>query len=163
MSTDTAFALAAVALITPRTATRIRVFLLTLAVVDDLAALVVIATVYTSHVSVVALVIAIVLFGVLVGLRYCAWRTPISIGVALAIWVAMFKSGIDPVICGLAIGLGTSAYPPSREDLERATALTRSFREQPTRSSPARRSRASNPPSRPTNGSSTSCIPGPAT
>src|SRR5947209_767616 len=64
MSTDTAFALAAVALITPRTATRIRVFLLTLAVVDDLAALVVIATVYTSHVSVVALGIAIALFGV---------------------------------------------------------------------------------------------------
>jgi protein-disulfide isomerase len=44
----------------------------------------------------------------------------------------MFKSGIDPVITGLAIGLVTSAYPPSREDLERATALTRSFREQPT-------------------------------
>jgi protein-disulfide isomerase len=44
----------------------------------------------------------------------------------------MFKSGIDPVIAGLAIGLVTSAYPPSREDLERATALTRSFREQPT-------------------------------
>ncbi len=53
MSTDTAFALGAVALVTPRTATRIRVFLLTLAVVDDLAALVVIATVYTSHVSLV--------------------------------------------------------------------------------------------------------------
>ncbi len=133
MSTDTAFALAAVALVTPRTATRIRVFLLTLAVVDDLAALVVIATVYTSHVSVTALGIAIALFGVLVGLRFAPWgRTPISIGVAVAIWVAMFKSGIDPVICGLAIGLGTSAYPPSREDLERATALTREFREQPT-------------------------------
>jgi protein-disulfide isomerase len=44
----------------------------------------------------------------------------------------MLKSGIDPVISGLAVGLATSAYPPSREDLERATALTRSFREQPT-------------------------------
>jgi Na+/H+ antiporter NhaA len=133
MSTDTAFALAAVALVTPRTATRIRVFLLTLAVVDDLAALVVIATVYTTHVSVMALVIAIALFGVLVGLRYAPFgRTAISIGVGLAIWVAMFRSGIDPVISGLAIGLGTSAYPPSREDLERATALTREFREQPT-------------------------------
>ncbi len=44
----------------------------------------------------------------------------------------MFKSGIDPVISGLAVGLATSAYPPSREDLERATALARSFREQPT-------------------------------
>jgi Na+/H+ antiporter NhaA len=133
MSTDTAFALAAVALITPRTATRIRVFLLTLAVVDDLAALVVIATVYTSHLSLVALAVAVVLFGVLIALRFAPFgRTPISIGVAVAIWVAMFKSGIDPVICGLAIGLGTSAYPPSRADLERATALTRSFREQPT-------------------------------
>jgi Na+/H+ antiporter NhaA len=133
MSTDTAFALAAVALITPRTATRIRVFLLTLAVVDDLAALVVIATVYTTHVSVVALLVAIALFGVLVALRYAPFgRTPISIGVGVAIWVAMFRSGIDPVISGLAIGLGTSAYPPSREDLERATALARSFREQPT-------------------------------
>src|SRR6201993_3163402 len=70
MSTDTAFALAAVALVTPRTATRIRVFLLTLAVADDLMALVVIATVYTTHVSVLALGIAVALFGVLVGLRY---------------------------------------------------------------------------------------------
>jgi Na+/H+ antiporter NhaA len=133
MSTDTAFALAAVALVTPRSAVRIRVFLLTLAVVDDLAALVVIATVYTSHVSVVALASAVALFGVLVALRFAPFgRTPISIGVAVAIWIAMFKSGIDPVISGLAIGLGTSAYPPSREDLERATALTREFREQPT-------------------------------
>src|SRR4051812_28595121 len=47
MSTDTAFALGALALLTPRGATRIRVFLLTLAVVDDLTALLVIATVYT--------------------------------------------------------------------------------------------------------------------
>jgi Na+/H+ antiporter NhaA/protein-disulfide isomerase len=133
MSTDTAFALAAVALVTPRTATRIRVFLLTLAVVDDLLALVVIATVYTTHVSVLALSIAIALFGVLIALRFAPFaRGPISIGVAVAIWIAMFKSGVDPVISGLAIGLGTSAYPPSREDLERATALTRSFREQPT-------------------------------
>jgi Na+/H+ antiporter NhaA len=133
MSTDTAFALAAVALVTPRTATRIRVFLLTLAVVDDLAALVVIATVYTSHVSVLALCVAIGLFAVLIGLRYVPFgRRAISVGLAVAIWVAMFKSGVDPVISGLAIGLATSAYPPSREDLERATALTRSFREQPT-------------------------------
>jgi Na+/H+ antiporter NhaA len=133
MSTDTAFALGVVALLTPRVATRLRVFLLTLAVVDDLAALLVIAAVYTKHVSVVALAIAIGLFGVLLALRYApVGRRVASIVVALGIWVAMFKSGIDPVISGLAIGLVTSAYPPSREDLERATALTRSFREQPT-------------------------------
>jgi Na+/H+ antiporter NhaA len=132
MSTDTAFALGAVALLAPA-ATRLRVFLLTLAVVDDLAALLVIATVYASHVSVVALAVAVVLFGVLLALRYVPFgRRAASIVVGVGAWIAMFKSGIDPVISGLAIGLATSAYPPSREDLERATALTRSFREQPT-------------------------------
>jgi Na+/H+ antiporter NhaA len=133
MSTDTAFALGVVALLTPRIATRLRVFLLTLAVVDDLLALLVIATVYTKHVSVVALIVAIALFGVLIALRYApVGRQVGSIVVATGLWVALFKSGIDPVISGLAIGLATSAYPPSREDLERATAETRSFREQPT-------------------------------
>src|SRR5205807_4670539 len=133
MSTDTAFALGALALLTPRAATRLRVFMLTLAVVDDLVALVVIATVYTTHVSVIALAVAAGLFALLVGLRYApAGRRALSIGTGVAMWVALFKSGIDPVIAGLASGLVTSAYPPSREDLERATALTRSFREQPT-------------------------------
>lgn len=133
MSTDTALALGALALLTPRGATRLRVFMLTLAVVDDLCALLVIAVAYTTHVSILALAIAIGLFALLIALRYVpAWRRQLSVAVGLALWVAMFKSGIDPVITGLAIGLVTSAYPPSREDLERATALTRSFREQPT-------------------------------
>src|SRR3984957_4664355 len=133
MSTDTAFALGALALLTPVSATRLRVFLLTLAVVDDLFALMVITVAYTSHVSPLALAVAIVLFALLIGLRYLpAWRRQLTVIVGLALWVAMFESGIDPVISGLAIGLVTSAYPPSREDLERATALTRSFREQPT-------------------------------
>jgi Na+/H+ antiporter NhaA len=133
MSTDTAFALGALALLTPRAATRLRVFLLTLAVVDDLCALVVIATVYTSHVSLPALGAAVGLFAALLALRYAPlWRRPVSVVVGVALWVAMFKSGIDPVIAGLAVGLVTAAYPPSREDLERATALARSFREQPT-------------------------------
>jgi Na+/H+ antiporter NhaA len=133
MSTDTAFALGALALLTPRAATRTRVFLLSLAVVDDLVALLVIATVYSNHVSLVALAVAAAFFAVLLALRYAPpWRRPVSILVALGLWVAMFESGIDPIISGLAIGLATSAYPPSRDDLERATALARSFREQPT-------------------------------
>src|SRR5437763_14699849 len=133
MSTDTAFALGALALLTPRGATRLRVFLLTLAVVDDLGALIVIAAAYSGSVSIVALCVAIALFGVLLALRFApAGRRQASIVVGVALWVALFESGIDPVIAGLAIGLVTAAYPPSREDLERATALTRSFREQPT-------------------------------
>ncbi len=134
MSTDTAFALGALALLTPRAATRMRVFLLTLAVFDDLCALLVIALAYTAHVSLPALAVAIALFGVLLALRYAPpeWRRPASYAVAVGLWVAMFESGIDPVISGLAVGLATSAYPPGREDLERATARAVSFREQPT-------------------------------
>jgi Na+/H+ antiporter NhaA len=133
MSTDTAFALGSLALLTPRAATRLRVFLLTLAVVDDLCALLVIATVYTRHVSWIALAVAVALLGALLLLRYAPqWRRPLSVAVAIALWTALFESGIDPVISGLAVGLATSAYPPSREDLERATVLARSFREQPT-------------------------------
>ena len=72
--------------------------------------------------------------------RRCCWRCatcpwaapPASVVVAVALWVAMLKSGIDPLVSGLAVGLVTSAYPPERGDLERASALARSFREQPT-------------------------------
>jgi Na+/H+ antiporter NhaA len=133
MSTDTAFALGALALLTPSVATRLRVFLLTLAVVDDLGALIVIATAYTKHLSVIALLVAIGLFAVLLLLRFVPFgRRQASLIVGIALWVAMFKSGIDPVIAGLAAGLATTAFSPAREDLERVTELTRSFREQPT-------------------------------
>ncbi len=133
MSTDTAFALGALALLTPSSATRLRVFLLSLAVVDDLGALLVIAFAYTDRVSPVALVVSVALFALLLAVRFApVGRRPLAVGVGIAMWVAMFKSGIDPVISGLAVGLVTSAYPPSRDDLERVTSLTRSFREQPT-------------------------------
>jgi Na+/H+ antiporter NhaA len=133
MSTDTAFALGALALLTPGIATRLRVFLLTLAVVDDLGALIVIATAYTKHLSLPALLVALGLFAVLLLLRFApVGRRQASVIVGIALWVAMFKSGIDPVIAGLAAGLATSAFSPARQDLERVTELTRSFREQPT-------------------------------
>jgi Na+/H+ antiporter NhaA len=134
MSTDTAFALGALALLAPSGAGRLRVFLLTLAVVDDLGALVVIAVAYSGHLSLVALAAAAGLIVLLVALRYAGdvWRTELSVVAAVALWVALFESGVDPVVAGLAIGLATSAYTPARADLERATALTRSFREQPT-------------------------------
>jgi Na+/H+ antiporter NhaA len=133
MSTDTAFALGALALVAPG-GTRLRVRLLTLAVVDDLVALLVIATVYTDHLSVVPLAVAVGLFGMLLALRSAPveWRRQVAVILGVAAWVALFESGIDPVIAGLVVGLVTSAYPPARSDLERVTEQTRSFREQPT-------------------------------
>ncbi len=133
MSTDTAFALGVLALVAPG-GTRLRVFLLTLAVVDDLVALLVIATAYTEHVELVPLAVAVGVFALLFGLRYAPFtlRRQAAVPLGVALWAALYKSGIDPVIAGLAVGLVTSAYPPARAELERVTELTRSFREQPT-------------------------------
>src|SRR5918911_10943 len=133
MSTDTAFALGVLALLARR-GTRLRVFMLTLAVADDLAALVVIATAYSDHVSIVPLAIAAGLYFILFPIRYApiTWRRPVAFVLGVAFWVALYESGIEPVIAGLAVGLAISAYPPSRADLERFTEQARSFREQPT-------------------------------
>jgi Na+/H+ antiporter NhaA len=133
MSTDTAFAMGVLVLLAPR-ATRLRVRVLTIVVFDDLVALLVIATVYTDSVDLMPLAIAVALFGVCLVLRSVAvaWRVPASMLLGVGIWIALYESGIDPLITGLAVGLVTSAYPPARIDLERVTELARSFREQPT-------------------------------
>ncbi|HEY1596028.1 MAG TPA: Na+/H+ antiporter NhaA [Thermoleophilaceae bacterium] len=133
MSTDTAFALGVLAIVAPN-GTRLRVRLLTLAVFDDLVALLVIGVVYTKHVELAALLVALGVFALLVALRVApaSWRAPAAAVLGVALWGALYKSGIDPVIAGLATGLVISAYPPQREGLERVVELTRSFREQPT-------------------------------
>jgi Na+/H+ antiporter NhaA len=133
MSTDTAFALGVLALVAPG-GTRLRVYLLTLTIVDDLLALVVIATVYTSDLSLVALALAVLLFALLIASRRAprAWRRRLRPLLGAAVWVALYESGVDPVITGLAIGLTTTAYSPARAELEQVSELTRSFREQPT-------------------------------
>ena len=133
MSTDTAFALGVLALVAPR-ATRLRIRLLTLVVFDDLVALLVIAVVYSEQLSLGPLLLAAGLFAALGALRFApaAWRGWAAAGLGFGVWAALLESGIDPVIAGLAVGLVTGAYPPARTDLERATEMTRSFREQPT-------------------------------
>ena len=133
MSTDTAFLLGMLALVAPA-ATRLRVRLLTVVVIDDLVALLVIATVYTDEVDLVALAVAAGLFSLVLLLRYApvAWRAPSAAMLGVGVWVSLHESGVDPLLAGLALGLAVSAYPPARTDLERVTELARSFREQPT-------------------------------
>jgi Na+/H+ antiporter NhaA len=133
MSTDTAFALGMLALIGPRFPQRLRAFLLTVVVIDDLVALLVIATVYTEHLHVAPLVVALALFaGVLVLSRLHVRQGVAYLAVGTATWVALHLSGVDPIVVGLAMGLLTYASPAGREDLERATDRFRDFREQPT-------------------------------
>ena len=133
MSTDTAFALAVLALVGPRRNERLRVFLLSVVVADDVVALIVIAAVYSDHLRPGPLGIALALFALLLVLRRLRIRSGVPYAaVGAAIWVALFESGIDPLIVGLVLGLLTFAYPPARGDLEVATRLVRLFREQPT-------------------------------
>jgi len=133
MSTDTAFALGMLVLVGRRLPEQLRVFVLTVAVVDDVVALVVIAVVYSTHVELPALLVAGGIFAV--GLLVRAARVHYGAVYALlgaAVWVALSQSGVEPVVVGLAFGLLTYAYPAARGDLERASDLFRLFREQPT-------------------------------
>jgi Na+/H+ antiporter NhaA len=133
MSTDTAFALGMLALVGKRFPLRLRAFMLTVSVVDDLLALLVIATVYASNVHVVPIVVAagfVLLIVASVRARVARGLSCAALGIAA--WVALTKSGIDPIVIGLVIGLLTVASPAARGDLERASDLFRLFREQPT-------------------------------
>ena len=133
MSTDTAFALGALALAGTRLPDRVRTYLLTFSVVDDLAGLAVIAIFYSSDVRALPLVIGAVLLALGGYLsRRGVHGGPLYLVIGLAAWVAFFKSGVDPIVTGLVIGLLTCAYPAARQDLEQATDAFRLFREQPT-------------------------------
>jgi Na+/H+ antiporter NhaA len=133
MSTDTAFALGMLALVAPRAPDRLRAFLLTIAVIDDLVAIAIIAVVYSDRIKVVALLVALAVFAVILLARAARIRRGlVYLTLAAGAWVALFQSGIDPVVLGVAMGLLTYAYPATRSDLEHATDLFRLFREQPT-------------------------------
>jgi Na+/H+ antiporter NhaA len=133
MSTDTAFALGMLALVGRRFPPTLRTFILTVAVADDLVAFVVIATAYTRALELVALLVGLGVLGLIVVARARGVRNGVVYGaLALAAWVAFLKSGVDPVLVGVVIGLLSRAYPAVRADLERATDLFRLFREQPT-------------------------------
>ena len=133
MSTDTAFALGALALVGRRLPDRVRTYLLTFSVVDDLAGIAVIAIAYSGHIQVVPLLFGVgFLAAVLVirarGVRY----GPAYLLIGIAAWVAFLKSGVDPIVVGLVMGLLTYAYSATRASLEQASEAFRLFREQPT-------------------------------
>lgn len=133
MSTDTALALGLLALVGRGVPDRVRVFLLTVFVVDDLIALLVIAIVYSENIELMPLMVALVAFaGLLVAALLRVKQAGVYVAFGIITWAALLTSGVDPVVAGLAIGLTASAYSPGRDELEQATGLFRLFREQPT-------------------------------
>jgi Na+/H+ antiporter NhaA len=133
MSTDTAFALGILALVGRRAPDRMRTFLLTFAVVDDLAALAIIAVFYSHNISLPDLLAGLATFAVVFAVRALGVRRGVVyLVLGLVAWAAFLRSGVDPVVVGLVMGLFTQAYPAARSDLELATERFRLFREQPT-------------------------------
>jgi Na+/H+ antiporter NhaA len=133
MSTDTAFALGLLALVGPRFPDRLRAFILTVVVVDDIIALVVIATVYTETLHVASLLAAVAFLGGVLVARSLGVRAGLAYAaLGAGAWVGLLKSGVEPVVIGLVMGLLAYAYPSPRASLQRATQRFREFREQPT-------------------------------
>ncbi|GIH11449.1 Na(+)/H(+) antiporter NhaA [Rhizocola hellebori] len=130
VATDIAFALAVLAITARDLPPSLRVFLLSLAIVDDLGAILLIAVLFTSHISIPALLGAAAVMGVYIVLqrmRIKGWW--IYIPLALLTWVLVHESGIHATIAGVAIGLATRVKPDPGE--HEATAELLEHRLQP--------------------------------
>ena len=133
ISTDTAFLIGALALIGPRAPGRLRVFLLALAVVDDIGALTIIAFVYTDDFTPAPLIIAAAgLLGVYLTRYLRSGRGPVYGVLAVLVWLAFLASGVHPTLAGVAIALLIPVYRPERRDVEHALDLARTFRQSPS-------------------------------
>jgi Na+/H+ antiporter NhaA len=132
ISTDTAFLVGALALVGPRVPGRLRVFLLALAVVDDIGALSIIALVYTENFTPLPLAIAAVGLAGVYFTRYLpTGRGPVYATLAIIVWLAFLASGVHPTLAGVAIALLVPVYRPDRRDVEHALELARTFRQSP--------------------------------
>ena len=132
ISTDTAFLVGALAIVGPQCPARLRTFLLTLAVVDDVGALLVIALFYSDHVSVVPLLVAVALLAALVAVRWLpAGRGPAYSALAFALWLALLLGGVHPTLAGVAVALLVPVFTPERQRVEQAVEVIRAFRQSP--------------------------------
>ncbi|HYO35450.1 MAG TPA: Na+/H+ antiporter NhaA, partial [Geodermatophilus sp.] len=132
ISTDTAFLLGVLALVGPACPAQLRLFLLTLAIADDVGALTVIALFYTEDLAVGPLLLAVLGLALMVALRYLnVWRGPAYLVLGLAVWVAMYLSGVHPTLAGVVIALFTPAYPARRDEVADAARLTRAYQQSP--------------------------------
>ena len=119
MATDIAFAVGVVSLLGSRVSTSLKVFLLTLAIVDDIGAILVIALFYTSDLSVGWLVAAVLTVLVTVLLKKIKiWYMPVYVVLGIFLWYAIFESGVHATIAGVIMGLLAPARPLLEDEEE---------------------------------------------
>lgn len=126
MATDIAFVVGFLSLFGSRVPHGLKIFLLSLAIVDDLGAIVIIAAVYSSNISFGALVLGILGLGVAMLLnKMGVRRVPIYVVVGIGVWLAFLFSGIHPTIAGVLLGLLTpsSAWVGETTFLEAMSSL----------------------------------------
>ncbi len=112
MATDIAFAVGVLALLGPRIPARLKLFLLALAIADDIGAILVIAVFYTESLQFGWLGLAISGVAVVILLRRSrVWFTPVYVIIGFVIWYATFRSGVHATIAGVALGLLAPARP----------------------------------------------------
>ena len=133
ISTDTAFLVGALAIIKPKFPARVRIFLLTLAVVDDVGALCAIALFYSESVQVGPLLVAVALIGALALVRFLPLgvRGPAYAVLGVALWIALYLAGVHPTLAGVVIALSIPVFTPERRPVERAVDQIRAFRQSP--------------------------------
>ena len=124
MATDAAFAIAVLTVLGDRVGTGAKLFLVTIAVVDDVIAILVIALAYTADLAPAWLLLAAGGLAVVAAMRRLGIASPLAyVAPALVVWFATLESGVHPTIAGVALGLMTPASPVGGrmvlEDLER--------------------------------------------
>jgi Na+/H+ antiporter NhaA len=133
ISTDTAFALGALALASKNLPDRVRTLLLTISVVDDLLVIAVIAVFYSETIDYGWLVAGLAFLAGMYALRRLGVRNGVAYLVTgLCAWVSFFASGVDPILVGLVFGMVSYAYPASQSAMREASSAFREFRQQPT-------------------------------
>ena len=132
IGTDTAFLLGMLALVGPAVSTQLRIFLLTLTVIDDIVAVSVIGVVYSDAIALGPLAVAGGCLVVLVVLgRVGVWRASPYVAVVVVLWVATLESGVHASIAGMVSGLLVPALNPERGLVESAATQFRAFRQSP--------------------------------
>ncbi|GAB2595355.1 Na+/H+ antiporter NhaA [Pseudactinotalea suaedae] len=132
IGTDTAFLLGVLALVGPAMSNQLRVFLLTLTVVDDFLAVSIIGIVYTEDLMLAPLLVALVTLVLLALLsRSSEWRSAPYVLLVAVLWGATLLSGVHPSLAGMAAGLLVPAAFTQRRYVEDAKVLFRDYWQSP--------------------------------
>jgi NhaA family Na+:H+ antiporter len=130
---DLALVLGVLALVGPRCPPQLRLLLLTLVIVGDIAAIAVVGLVYANVVNILALAVVVELFAVVTVLRLLRLlRSFAYLVVGVGLWVATSASGIHPAIVGVLLGVVLTAYPPVPAELLRGVRFGRWLEPDPT-------------------------------